>query len=259
MPSRAAVQVIVVGGGGTLGSSTALHLVRAGYTPAHITVLDTYPFPSAQAAGNDLNKIMGIRLRHPVDLQLSLEAAAMWKQDDLLKPFFHNTGRVCIPMYYIITVLLYIHMFTYVQNIWEYCADEIYTSTSRWTVKCPSMAWRPSAGNMRSSSRPVWGPRTSGWTMRTKSWTRCLCYHVRISRYVILPLFEVITLITWQFTITKRRTGMESTLQSRRRLAGRCQGHQRHWRVLSGPRGPVWVRPVRLRLSFFFMYEYLLK
>ncbi|KAM3064687.1 hypothetical protein ACMFMF_011823 [Clarireedia jacksonii] len=91
--SREKIQVIVVGGGGTMGSSTALHLIRNGYTPSNITVLDTYQIPSAQSAGNDLNKIMGIRLRNPVDIQLSLEARDMWRNDELFKPFFHNTGR----------------------------------------------------------------------------------------------------------------------------------------------------------------------
>lgn len=77
-----------------MGSSTALHLVRAGYTPSNITVLDTYPVPSAQSAGYDLNKIMSIRLRNKPDLQLSLEALDMWKNDPLFRPFFHRVGMV---------------------------------------------------------------------------------------------------------------------------------------------------------------------
>lgn len=92
--SRTHTKFIVVGGGGTMGSSTALHLLRSGYTPSNITVLDEYPIPSAQSAGYDLNKIMSIRLRNKIDLQLSLEALDMWKNDDLFKSFFHNVGMV---------------------------------------------------------------------------------------------------------------------------------------------------------------------
>ena len=58
------------------------------------TVLDVYPIPSSQSAGYDLNKIMSIRLRNKADLQLSLEALDMWKNDALFRPFFHNVGMV---------------------------------------------------------------------------------------------------------------------------------------------------------------------
>ena len=92
--SRANTRIIVVGGAGTMGSSTALHLIHSGYTPSYITVLDVYPIPSAQSAGYDINKIMSIRLRNTSDLQLSLEALDRWNNDQLFKPFFHNVGMV---------------------------------------------------------------------------------------------------------------------------------------------------------------------
>jgi sarcosine oxidase/L-pipecolate oxidase len=48
-------RIVIVGGGGTIGSSTALWLARRGYTDVHI--LDMLPIPSAHSAGNDLNKV----------------------------------------------------------------------------------------------------------------------------------------------------------------------------------------------------------
>ncbi|KAF9073737.1 FAD dependent oxidoreductase [Rhodocollybia butyracea] len=83
--------ILIFGGGGTIGSSTALHLARNGYT--NVRVLDVYPIPSAQSAGNDLNKIMGTSLRNPVDKQLSIEAEDMWTQDPTFSPYYHRSGR----------------------------------------------------------------------------------------------------------------------------------------------------------------------
>lgn len=77
-----------------MGASTALHLLRSGYDPGNITVLDTYPIPSAQSAGHDLNKIMNVRIRNEVDMQLSFEARDMWQTDELFRPYFHMTGMV---------------------------------------------------------------------------------------------------------------------------------------------------------------------
>ncbi|KPM42519.1 hypothetical protein AK830_g4028 [Neonectria ditissima] len=92
--SRENTKVVIVGGGGTMGSSTALHLIRSGYSPSNITVLDVYPIPSSQSAGFDLNKIMSVRLRNKPDLQLSLEALEMWKSDPLFEPYFHQVGMI---------------------------------------------------------------------------------------------------------------------------------------------------------------------
>jgi len=47
---------IIIVGGGTWAVSTALYLVRRGYTD--VTILDAYPIPSPISAGNDINKIM---------------------------------------------------------------------------------------------------------------------------------------------------------------------------------------------------------
>lgn len=48
-------KIVIVGGAGTMGSSTALHLARRGFTD--IRVLDVYQSPSMDSAGNDLNKV----------------------------------------------------------------------------------------------------------------------------------------------------------------------------------------------------------
>lgn len=48
-------KILVVGGAGTMGSSTALELARRGYRD--VQVLDMFQPPSANSAGNDVNKV----------------------------------------------------------------------------------------------------------------------------------------------------------------------------------------------------------
>lgn len=136
--SRATTKVIVVGGGGTIGSSTALHLIRSGYTPSNITVLDVYPFPSAQSAGNDLNKIMGIRVSSKIETRLSLEAADMWTDDELFKPFFHKTGRVSQGR---------------LRQVPKTRTDGLVTY--RWIARCQKQPWLPFVSSMRPWSTLV--------------------------------------------------------------------------------------------------------
>ena len=83
--------VLIVGGGGTIGSSTALHLHRRGYTNIHL--LDAYPIPSAQSAGYDLNKLWG-SIPNVDEYALVEEALKAWTEDALFSPYFHQPGKV---------------------------------------------------------------------------------------------------------------------------------------------------------------------
>lgn len=48
-------RILILGGAGTMGSSIALHLARRGYTD--VRILDPFQPPSANSAGNDMNKV----------------------------------------------------------------------------------------------------------------------------------------------------------------------------------------------------------
>ncbi|KAL1630893.1 hypothetical protein SLS54_000767 [Diplodia seriata] len=98
-PLDPATSTILIVGGGTWGSSTALHLARRGYK--NITVLDPYPVPSAISAGNDVNKIVEQGLfSHDDDDEayasnaLLTHAGAAWKTDPVFAPFYHDTGYI---------------------------------------------------------------------------------------------------------------------------------------------------------------------
>ncbi|OCF33856.1 sarcosine oxidase [Kwoniella heveanensis BCC8398] len=84
-------KILIVGGGGTIGSSTALHLARRGYTD--IRLLDVFQNPSANSAGNDNNKIAGDDSAG-IWGQLGTEAWKMWRTDPVFKDHSHNVGRL---------------------------------------------------------------------------------------------------------------------------------------------------------------------
>ncbi|EMC94743.1 hypothetical protein BAUCODRAFT_149847 [Baudoinia panamericana UAMH 10762] len=93
---------ILIVGAGTWGTAIAYRLAREGYR--HITVLDGQTFPSATAAGNDLNKIM----EEPEDYPhfdndndndyawnvIEGLATDVWKSDPIYKPHYHPTGFI---------------------------------------------------------------------------------------------------------------------------------------------------------------------
>ena len=92
---------ILIIGAGTWGASTALHLARQGYK--NVTVLDPYPVPSAISAGNDINKIKGWRDSDSsgsgsdeayVRDTVASEATKAWVEDEVFKPYYHETGYV---------------------------------------------------------------------------------------------------------------------------------------------------------------------
>ncbi|WWD04620.1 hypothetical protein V865_002691 [Kwoniella europaea PYCC6329] len=84
-------KILIVGGGGTIGSSTALHLARRGYKD--IRLLDIFQNPSLNSAGNDNNKMAGDDSAG-IWGQLGTEAWNMWTTDPVFKDHAHNTGRL---------------------------------------------------------------------------------------------------------------------------------------------------------------------
>jgi sarcosine oxidase/L-pipecolate oxidase len=96
MPSKSSSILIV--GAGTWGVSTALHLLRRGYT--NVVLVDPYPVPSPISAGNDVNKIVEQGNFSDGDdeawvSRYLLEAATRgWTEDPVFSPYFHDTGYI---------------------------------------------------------------------------------------------------------------------------------------------------------------------
>jgi sarcosine oxidase/L-pipecolate oxidase len=68
---------VIIIGGGTFGTTTAYHLARKGYKS--VTVLDRWPVPSLEAAGNDINKVIRTEYPEPLYTKLASDAAKIWK------------------------------------------------------------------------------------------------------------------------------------------------------------------------------------
>jgi hypothetical protein len=94
-------RIVIVGGAGTIGSSTALHLCRRGYK--NITLLDVYGFPSdyvtygpSQSAGaGDINKHIGTSYSGTRG-EISDMTMDMWRNDPVFKDYYHEVGEVSV-------------------------------------------------------------------------------------------------------------------------------------------------------------------
>ncbi|KAL4754146.1 hypothetical protein BDW72DRAFT_200896 [Aspergillus terricola var. indicus] len=81
-------QPIIVIGGGTFGTSTAYHLSTKGYTD--VTILDCFPVPSFEAAGNDINKIVRTEYPEPLYTKLASDARDIWRDPNGLFAGLYN-------------------------------------------------------------------------------------------------------------------------------------------------------------------------
>ncbi|KAK7192677.1 hypothetical protein DPSP01_006892 [Paraphaeosphaeria sporulosa] len=91
-PSNSPKSVLIVGGG-TFGTSTAYHLSLKPETYHSITVLDRFPVPSQEAAGNDINKVIRNDYADPLYARLTTEAMKLWgNPHGLYKGLYHRTG-----------------------------------------------------------------------------------------------------------------------------------------------------------------------
>ncbi|CAG9981776.1 unnamed protein product [Clonostachys byssicola] len=83
---------IVVVGAGVFGLSIALELRQRAYK--NITVLDRMLPPVADGSSNDTSRIIRPDYVDTFYARLATEAIGLWRESDLLKPFYHPTGFV---------------------------------------------------------------------------------------------------------------------------------------------------------------------
>lgn len=91
-PSKPSDKVIIVGGG-TFGTSTAFFLAQRGYKS--VTVLDRWPAPSKEAAGNDLNKVVRTEYPDPLYTRMATDSQKLWSDETgMFAGLFHQTGWI---------------------------------------------------------------------------------------------------------------------------------------------------------------------
>ncbi|KAL2845269.1 FAD dependent oxidoreductase [Aspergillus pseudoustus] len=84
---------IIIIGGGTFGVTTAYHLSKQGYT--NVTVLDRFPVPSLEAAGNDINKVIRTEYPEPLYTKLASDARDLWRDvNGLFAGLYHPSGWI---------------------------------------------------------------------------------------------------------------------------------------------------------------------
>ncbi|OQE17905.1 hypothetical protein PENSTE_c019G07498 [Penicillium steckii] len=81
---------IVIVGGGAFGLSTALDLVKKGYTNVSVYEKDDH-IPPRWSAANDLNKIVRAEYEDDFYTDLTIKAIDAWKTP-LFAPYFHQVG-----------------------------------------------------------------------------------------------------------------------------------------------------------------------
>ncbi|KAL3462387.1 FAD dependent oxidoreductase [Aspergillus heterothallicus] len=84
---------IIIIGGGTFGTTTAYHLAKEGYKD--VTVLDRFPVPSFEAAGNDINKVVRTEYPEPLYTKLASDARDLWRDPKgLFKGLYNPSGWI---------------------------------------------------------------------------------------------------------------------------------------------------------------------
>lgn len=80
-------------GAGNFGAATAL-AIKTQDPGAHVTLIDTAPFPNPRAASHDINKIIRPDYADADYMQLMAEAMRHWREDPLYRDFFHAVGML---------------------------------------------------------------------------------------------------------------------------------------------------------------------